>query len=69
MAFNSFYSDMSLGDDKDGSDSGYDDYSSVGSDDTVTVQGPGGRMVSSIKGVFTGIICFFVSFIVLYCGA
>jgi hypothetical protein len=69
MAFNSFYSDMSLGDDKDGGDSGYDDYSSVGSDDSVTVQGPGGRMVSSIKGVFTGIICFFVSFIVLYCGA
>jgi len=69
MAYNSFYSDVSLGDDKDDFDSGYDDYSSVGSDDEVSVQGAGGQIMSSIKGVFTGIICFFVSFVVLYCGA
>lgn len=69
MAFNSLYSDMSLGDDKDGFDSGHDDYSSVGSDDEVSVQGAGSQIASSIKGVFTGIICFFVSFVVLYCGA
>ncbi len=68
MSYNDYLSDIELeeqGDDYDGgsSDSGPRD------DDEVSVQGAGSQIGQSIKNVFTGIICFFASFAVLWCGA
>ncbi len=71
MSLHEYLTDIDSGDDKEGGDSSYSS-GNVGHDDQVTVTDTPGamsRIGSSVKGVFTGIICFFVSFIVLYCGA